>query len=202
MWMVEEASRQLKETDDEHRQTVKDHKQSFPTVESHYCRKESQRLYLDSKLTIQRMYELYTEKCKVNTVMLISQFHQEFTERYSLTNLTWASTNRRKVSVLSVQNLNYWMRLKEKNTSHRLSNIWRETEKIMQPRLLTRNELVMIRHLDRSPLTFSQFFRFHHWCTTNENFVAITLLYLNRLNLTKLIVTCVLKFMLREAVMI
>ena len=55
----------VNKTDDEHRQTVKYHILSFPTVvESHYCRKDTQRLYLDSKLTIARMYELYVEKCK------------------------------------------------------------------------------------------------------------------------------------------
>ena len=54
----------VNKTDDEHVQAVKDHIQSFPTVESHYCRKETQRLYLDSKLTIKRMYELYVVNCR------------------------------------------------------------------------------------------------------------------------------------------
>jgi len=53
----------VNKTDNEHRQAVKDHIQLFPTVESHYCRKDSQRLYLDSRLTIARMYELYLENC-------------------------------------------------------------------------------------------------------------------------------------------
>jgi len=46
---------------------VKEHIKSFPTVESHYCRKDTQRQYLDSKLTVNRMYSdysLYVGKCK------------------------------------------------------------------------------------------------------------------------------------------
>ena len=58
----------VNKADDEHRQTVKYHiayclfLQS--RLESHHCRKDTQRLYLDSKLTIARMYELYVENCK------------------------------------------------------------------------------------------------------------------------------------------
>lgn len=51
-------------TDESHIEAVKQHIRSFPTVESHYCRKDTQRLYLDSKLTVQKMYDLYTEKCR------------------------------------------------------------------------------------------------------------------------------------------
>jgi hypothetical protein len=38
---------------------VQQHIHSFPVIESHYCRKGSQRKYLDAKLTIIKMYELY-----------------------------------------------------------------------------------------------------------------------------------------------
>ena len=43
---------------------VREHIRSFPTVQSHYCRKDSQRQYLDSKLTINKMYDLYVENCR------------------------------------------------------------------------------------------------------------------------------------------
>ena len=62
--MVVEGSRQsTKQTMNTDRQSKTIIIQSFPTVESHYHRKDSQRLYLDSKLTISRMYELYVENC-------------------------------------------------------------------------------------------------------------------------------------------
>lgn len=40
------------------------HIKSFPTVESHYCRANTSRLYLDSNLNIAKMYDLYVEKCQ------------------------------------------------------------------------------------------------------------------------------------------
>ena len=40
---------------------IMQHIQSYPTIESHYCRKTSQRKYLDARLTIRKMYEQFTE---------------------------------------------------------------------------------------------------------------------------------------------
>lgn len=40
---------------------IKKHIESFPVVESHYCRKESSRKYLDCKLNITKMHELYLQ---------------------------------------------------------------------------------------------------------------------------------------------
>lgn len=42
---------------------VKAHIESFPTMESHYSRQCTSREYLDSTLTISKMYELYKTKC-------------------------------------------------------------------------------------------------------------------------------------------
>ncbi|KAK3092227.1 hypothetical protein FSP39_000013 [Pinctada imbricata] len=46
------------------RQFVRDHINSFPTVESHYCRKTSSRKYLAKDLSIRKMFNLYLEKCE------------------------------------------------------------------------------------------------------------------------------------------
>ena len=43
---------------------IRKHIRSFPKTESHYCRKSTQREYLDSTLSIRKMYTLYIEKCK------------------------------------------------------------------------------------------------------------------------------------------
>ncbi|CAB3245065.1 unnamed protein product [Arctia plantaginis] len=40
-------------------QRIVEHINSFPRLESHYCRKKSRRQYLDCKLSIAKMYELY-----------------------------------------------------------------------------------------------------------------------------------------------
>jgi len=42
---------------------IREHISRFPNVESHYCRKESQRMYLDKTLSLRRMYRLYVEEC-------------------------------------------------------------------------------------------------------------------------------------------
>ncbi|KAL4714914.1 hypothetical protein ACJJTC_014285 [Scirpophaga incertulas] len=46
----------------ESEQKIIDHINSFPRVESRYCRKKSKKQYLDSKLTIAKMYELHKEQ--------------------------------------------------------------------------------------------------------------------------------------------
>ncbi|WAR08830.1 hypothetical protein MAR_018788, partial [Mya arenaria] len=41
---------------------VKSHIESFPKVESHYCRKSISKEYLEKGLNSSKMYTLYTEK--------------------------------------------------------------------------------------------------------------------------------------------
>jgi len=43
------------------RKLIKQHIESYPTMDSHYCRASSTRKYLDSKLTIKKMYEQFIE---------------------------------------------------------------------------------------------------------------------------------------------
>ena len=38
---------------------IKEHIESYPTMESHYCRATSNRKYLDAKLTLRKMYEQF-----------------------------------------------------------------------------------------------------------------------------------------------
>lgn len=45
-------------------QNIKAHIESFPSVESHYCRKTTKRQYLDPRLSIRKMYALYLEDAK------------------------------------------------------------------------------------------------------------------------------------------
>lgn len=44
---------------DDAKQKVRDHISSFPLVESHYCRSNTSRKYLERNLNIQRMYDMY-----------------------------------------------------------------------------------------------------------------------------------------------
>ena len=45
---------------------VRQHIESFPKMESHYCMKDSQVQYLSKDLNIHKLYELYTEECLKN----------------------------------------------------------------------------------------------------------------------------------------
>lgn len=40
---------------------VKEHIDQYPRIESHYCRKDSKKIYLDSDLNLSRMYKMYKE---------------------------------------------------------------------------------------------------------------------------------------------
>lgn len=45
----------------EDKEYIRENIRSFPTVSSHYCRKNTQRRYLSKDLSIAKMYELYQE---------------------------------------------------------------------------------------------------------------------------------------------
>lgn len=63
---------------------VRDHIRSFPKIESHYCRSSSKKEFVDSRLSIQKMYEMYEQNCeennkeKVKASMYRSIFVREF----------------------------------------------------------------------------------------------------------------------------
>lgn len=46
------------------RQFVREHSKPFPTVDSHYCRKNTYRKYLEKDLSIKKMYDLFKQKCQ------------------------------------------------------------------------------------------------------------------------------------------
>lgn len=54
--------------DEEIRDGIRNHIRMFPTIESHYSREKTGRLYLGSHLNISKMYSLYVEHCKENEV--------------------------------------------------------------------------------------------------------------------------------------
>ena len=48
---------------DEQKNRVISHIDSFPVIESHYCRAKTNKKYLEAGLSIQKSYDLYKEKC-------------------------------------------------------------------------------------------------------------------------------------------
>lgn len=45
-------------------QFVREHSKPFPTVDSHYFRKNTSRKYLEKDLSVKKMYDLYKQKCQ------------------------------------------------------------------------------------------------------------------------------------------
>jgi len=66
------------------RNDIRDHINKFPTIESHYCRKNSRKAYLAQGLTLAEMYRLYTQECSLSGKPVAKQwayndiFHNEF----------------------------------------------------------------------------------------------------------------------------
>ena len=54
-------------------QAVADHINSFPIVESHYCRARTVKRYLDPSLSVSAMYRLYTDLCESKGLEKVSQ---------------------------------------------------------------------------------------------------------------------------------
>ena len=67
-------------------ENVKDHIHSFPVVESHYTRRDTQRKYLPSNLNIKKMYELYKEQCAQKRTEAVSskQYKNIFNQGFNL----------------------------------------------------------------------------------------------------------------------
>ena len=67
--------------------TVVEHIKSFPKVDSHYCRKECSKGFLDQSLSIKEMHRLYIEHCKSKGVLEVvssDKYNRIFTEKFNL----------------------------------------------------------------------------------------------------------------------
>lgn len=67
-------------------QAIKSHIASFPTMESHYIRKQSKRKYLDAGLSLCKMYSCYVEYCKKNNFTPVSEtsYRRVFATEFNL----------------------------------------------------------------------------------------------------------------------
>lgn len=68
-------------------EVVRKHIESFPVVDGHYTRKDSNRKYLVADLNITRMHQLYLEQCKgeIPEKDIVSQsvYRKVFNEEYN-----------------------------------------------------------------------------------------------------------------------
>ncbi|XP_057665824.1 uncharacterized protein LOC130899701 [Diorhabda carinulata] len=73
-------------TDENSEKFFRQHILSFPSVESHYCRKKSEYKYLDSSLTIKTMYKLYKLECeKISSKPVCFEKYRRVFREYKLT---------------------------------------------------------------------------------------------------------------------
>ena len=57
-----------KKLHDECKQSVRDHINAIPRIESHYCRSVTKKEYFEGSLNLQKLYELYIPFCKTKNV--------------------------------------------------------------------------------------------------------------------------------------
>uniref|UniRef100_A0A915INS8 Uncharacterized protein n=1 Tax=Romanomermis culicivorax TaxID=13658 RepID=A0A915INS8_ROMCU len=62
---------------------IKDHIESFPMMDSHYCRKSSGRQYLSSRLSVAKMYDLFKET-RLEKLVSFEKYKQVFGTEYNL----------------------------------------------------------------------------------------------------------------------
>lgn len=76
----------INKTPEEQIEEVKNHIESFPVMDSHYCRKKTAKKYLEPTLSISKMYDLYVEKMKKNnkTPVKFNIYKRVFGTQYNL----------------------------------------------------------------------------------------------------------------------
>ena len=67
-------------------QAVRDHINSIPKIESHYCRADTSKEYLDSSLNISKLYDLYKEQMakKDENPVKLSYYREIFSTEFNL----------------------------------------------------------------------------------------------------------------------
>lgn len=65
---------------------VYNHISSYPTIQSHYCRSDSKKLYLGPHLSVNKMYDLYKNQCITNqdSRVKLRYYRQIFNNNFNL----------------------------------------------------------------------------------------------------------------------
>ena len=65
---------------------IREHINSFPVIESHYCRSSTQKKYLEQSLNLSKMYELYVQNCHETgrTAAKICTYRKVFNEEFNI----------------------------------------------------------------------------------------------------------------------
>lgn len=82
------------------KRVIKDHINSFPRMPSHYCRSNTSRDYLESNLSISKMYSLYVEHC---AGLKISPEKEHYYRTIFNTEFKWVFMCQTKTNVIFVK---------------------------------------------------------------------------------------------------
>ena len=65
---------------------AEEHINSFPVIESHYCRDDSMKLYLDSSLNLSKMYRMFLDFCTQKGLASVKKsiYEKIFNENFNL----------------------------------------------------------------------------------------------------------------------
>ena len=66
---------------------VVSHINSFPAIESHYCRKDSKKMYLSPDLSVAKMYKLYLEQCARSEIVApvsLNMYRETFNTHFNI----------------------------------------------------------------------------------------------------------------------
>ena len=74
-------SQQAVEREEQDRERIRNHINRFPHVESHYCRASSTRRYLNSNLSLPKMYAMFLEENKNNDNPYFSTYRRVLKEK-------------------------------------------------------------------------------------------------------------------------
>ena len=102
------------------KEIIRQHIRSFPVIESHYCRKTSQRKYLEKDPSIRNMYDLYCNELK-NKGASVRNFC--FTMQFLALNSILDFTPQRKMFANFVTVIRNYNRMKKKSRKKNIKNI-------------------------------------------------------------------------------
>ena len=156
---------------------MKQHIESFPTIESHYTRKDTKRLYLNQNLSIRKKYPLYAEKCQTTDPQIKpvneNVYRNVFCNEYNLS--FFAPKKDQCATCVRIQNTTAAEKDEKKleYEKHR-----KEKMKLKVLNQQTKKKQPTKRNLFQPLLTFRACYNYQlptcHFCITPEKFVFIS----------------------------
>lgn len=112
--------------------SIRRHIDSIPRIESHYCRKETNKQYIDGNLNITKLYEMYCERCTEELIVpaKLHKYRQVFNTEY---NISFHHPKKDRCDICEIydKNVNRTTEDTEKYQQHRLGKLETKEEKLL-----------------------------------------------------------------------